>query len=84
MAERFLHSLTNMESCLWSPANMCWEEGVFLAMAEAALALDFLILVMIFSRLLSRESVEAPAVSLTTLVMGSATSSWNSLCSWLN
>ena len=44
-------------------------------MAEAALALNFLILVMIFSRLLSRESVKAPAATLATLVMGSATPS---------
>ena len=35
-------------------------------MAEAALALDFLILEMIFSRLLSRESVKAPTATLAT------------------
>ena len=35
-------------------------------MAEAAFVLDFLILVMIFSRLLSRESVKAPAATLAS------------------
>ena len=50
-------------------------------MAEAALALDFLILEMIFSHLLNRELVKAPTVTLPTLVMGSATFNWNSLCS---
>ena len=53
-------------------------------MADAALALDFLILMMIFSRLLSRELVKAPVETLATLLIGSATSSWNSLCSWVN
>ena len=45
---------------------LCWEEGGILAMAEAAFVLDFLILVMIFSRLLSRESVKAPAATLAS------------------
>ena len=44
-----------MKSWLGSPPNMCWEEGVILATAEAALALDFLILVMIFFRLLESQ-----------------------------
>ena len=35
-------------------------------MAEAAWVLDFLIMVMTFSRLLSRESVKAPAAILAT------------------
>ena len=35
-------------------------------MAEAALPLDFLILEMIFSLLLSRESVKAPAATLAS------------------
>ena len=53
---------------------MFWEEG-------GILVLDFLILVMIFSRPLSREFVKAPAANLATIVMCSAKSSWNFLCS---
>ena len=53
-------------------------------MAVAALLLVFLILVMIFYRLLTKESVKVPAATLARLVMGSAVSSWNSLFSCMN
>ena len=60
------------------------EDGEILVMAEAALALDFLVLEMIFSLLLSKESVKAPAPFLATLVTGSPKSSWNTFWSWTN
>ena len=48
-------------------------------MANAALVLVVLILLITFSLLLSRELVKEEAAILTTLAIGSAKSTWNSL-----